>query len=458
MAIAPAKVYTDADAAALDSKPQPNKVYTDADAMALDNPSQSIKPGFSQEDQGAKDAQVENSIANRKSAIDVNRPINPIDLTLFGGKKMLPESGRALAGGMEVSEGVPSDIALGIQNARRTGGASLAKIPSDIFDTLKGKRPAQFGDVYRASNIPILSSEPVASTAGLLTSASDITPGGAAANAVAKPVLEAASPIMKPIKSGVGKVFSALSGVPEQSMKTAMDNPEVLSKGYLAKEGAESGANYSRTIDPLIQDPTASVPATQGTDDLVKKLGFYTPDGASTRKLTTMSKPEQDMILDWAKRLDNGSGEINFNEVHKVIGEADSELQKFYKARQAGASANLPSDSFTNSARLIRQTADEAIKKGSAPEVGEAIDRSANYFKSKQANKDFSKVFPNHSMWKGITDALIGHFNPGAGTALAVAQSPIAQKYAIKGAATLGRNIGKNPALVANAIKAMKGQ
>lgn len=417
--------------------------------------SQDIQPGFDSDQQTLKANQVENAISNRPSNIDVNLPINPINLTPFGGSKMLPESGRALAGGMEIAEGIPADIGLAIQGAVGSKGKSLKKLPMDIVKTLTGKRPAEFGDIYRASNVPVLSSEPVASTGGLLTSASNITPSGAAGNKVGEAIGKFFSPAGKSIKRGVGKGMSALSGVPEKSMQTAMDNPEVLNKGYLEKEAKAAGQEYSSKVDPLIQDNTAVSKITPKASNLSKDLKLYTPQGSETRVLSTMENTEKGKVLDWLKRLDNGSGQVDFNELDKIVGEIDTELQPAYRQAARGSQRPIPADNFDRVAGEIRKSADE-IRKSSQFGTKETIDRYSALKLGQQANKDFSKFLPKNAAYKGFIDYLISHFNLPLAGGIAAASSPMLQGAAIKTAGKIGSELGAKPALTLGVLAKKK--
>jgi len=80
----------------------------------------------------------------------------------------VPEAGRSSAimklgaAALEGLESIPANIGLGIQ--QRKGIVGTAK---DVAAGLTGDRPAQIGDIPRASGIPVISSEPVSAAIGL---------------------------------------------------------------------------------------------------------------------------------------------------------------------------------------------------------------------------------------------------------------------------------------------------
>mgnify|MGYP001603475691 CR=1 FL=1 len=69
----------------------------------------------------------------------------------------------AVAAPFEAAESTVANVGLGIQQRK-----PFQQIGRDVVSGIKGERPAQLGDIARASGIPFLSSEPVAAIAGLL--------------------------------------------------------------------------------------------------------------------------------------------------------------------------------------------------------------------------------------------------------------------------------------------------
>lgn len=416
----------------------------------LDEPQKTYKGKFLDDEPQSNSQHVEDLISHRKSAIDVNRPINPINLTPFGGSKMLPESGRALAGGMEIAEGVPADIGLGIQRARETGGKSLGQIPSDIWKTLKGERPAEFGDIYRGAGAP----EPLAATGGFLASASKYTPSGAVGEKVAQGIGKAIEPVVKPVgdalKTGTANVMSHLSGVPKSSVRTALDNPDVLSGRYIRNEVKAAGQAMEKNVKPLINDPNAIVKTTPEISNLGKKLNLYTPQGQSTKVLSTMAESEKNLIGDWLKRADNGSGNIDFNDADKIVGEIDSELQGYYKAKKMGQITK--NTQFDRVAKEIRAVVNDA-RKSQFPDAGNAINRYSEAMKGQDANRAFSKFVPKSNLVpRAAIEMALGWTHPAAAVGLGALQSPFIQGKAIQAGATAGKFLS-NPEIMGQALR-----
>mgnify|MGYP001603304300 CR=1 FL=1 len=76
----------------------------------------------------------------------------------------------AVGAPFEAAESIPANIGLGIQ--QRT---PLPQLFQNVARGVRGERPAQMGDIARASGLPGISSEPAASAIGLLTSVSPAT-------------------------------------------------------------------------------------------------------------------------------------------------------------------------------------------------------------------------------------------------------------------------------------------
>ena len=417
----------------------------------LDEPQKSYKGRFLDEEQPSDD--VESLISKRHSSIDPNNPINPVNLTPFGGRKMIPESLRALSGGMEIAEGVPADIGIGLQNAVKTRGKSIAQIPSDIFKTLKGERPAEFGDIFRGAGVP----EPIAATGGLLASASKYTPGGAFGDKAIKGVIDATKPIIKPVvntlKSGASKVMSGLSGMPEKNIRLAIDDPSVLSKKAVGKKIASAGQEMEANVKPLINDANAMVTTTPKITNLGRDLNLYTPQGAETKILSAMLPNEKKMVTDWLARADNGRGKLDFNEADKIVGEIDSELQGYYKALKKGDV--YKNSQFDRVSKAIRNAVNEA-RKTQFPKAGGAIDSYSKAMAAKATNEGFRKPFPSKYVIPKIgIEAGLALLHLPLAAAYAAASSPFVQGMGIRAGSTIAKTAPQvmNPALMAQAMR-----
>jgi len=393
-------------------------------------------------------AVADNAISGRQSFL--SKPINPLDLTPMGGKKMVPESLRAVGAGLEVAEGVPASVLLDLQRARQTGGQSIKNIPSNIGKVFTGERPAQFGDVLRGANVP----EPLAATGGLLASSSKFTPSGAIGELMGKAIGRPISAGIKKIKPGIAKTMSFLSGTPSKSIETVMDNPKALSGKYIKNKGIKVGGAMESDVRPLTNDPNALIKPTTKTANIGKDLDWFTPSGAEKRALAEVTSSERKNLVDWATRIDNGQGQIDFNEADKVIAEIDTALNKFYKNK----SLNLPpiTQSFERQAQHIRRVVDEA-RKTQFPKAGKAIEDYAQFANERTANRDFSRWTPRDLGHKvggagavGIGLALKSLPIGATGFALT---SPLVQGQIIRGASAIGKNVASAPAATPMLLK-----
>jgi len=89
---------------------------------------------------------------------------------------LLPLAASGIGAGEEAVESIPANIGLALQRG------DVSQLPQQLGQSLMGQRPAQLGDIARASAIPGLSAEPVASVVGLAASLAPI--GGQVGRAV----------------------------------------------------------------------------------------------------------------------------------------------------------------------------------------------------------------------------------------------------------------------------------
>lgn len=386
---------------------------------------------------------VESGISNRGSFIDVNKPINPLDMTVFGGKKMVPETLRAIGGGLEVAEGVPASIGLDLQRAVKTGGKSITDIPSNLGKVFTGQRPAQFGDIFRGAGVP----EPIAATGGLLASAHPATPSSGIGNLIGKAIGKPISAGFKAVKPALSKTMSFMSGTPSKSISRALDKPEILSNRYIKKAGKTAGEALEREKEPLIQDPTAMVKPTPQMASIGDDLKWYTKTGDETAQLSKLGSGERDKVLDWATRIDNGRGGVNFNEADKVIAEIDSALGTFYDKKSR---LQIPpiSKPFQFQAQHIRGVIDKA-RKTQFPKAGKAIEDYAEFAGDRSAHRDFQRVKPllREGLGGGLGGVGIGFLLKSLPLGLAgfSLTSPAVQGQLIKAGAGVAKNIASAP-------------
>lgn len=144
--------------------------------------------------------QTEQVISERPSAIgQMRQEFGTSGVpSMFGGKNPMQQAAMALG---EAVRGVPADILLAIQSGR------MGDIPKDIASTFRGERPAQVGDVMRASGNPVLASPP----ARFLANNVDLLMGLRQANP--RMIEDIAGAVRSGVQSGVQGVRNAGSNM-----------------------------------------------------------------------------------------------------------------------------------------------------------------------------------------------------------------------------------------------------
>ena len=140
----------------------------------------------------------------------------------------------------------------------------------------------------------------------------------------------------------------------------------------------------------------------------------------------------------------------------KIVGELDSELQAYYKAKKMGLVPKITQ--FDRVAQDIRTTVNEA-RKSQFPEAGQAIDKYAETMRGKTANEQFSKFVPKASPGnmtaRGLIQLGLGFAHPQSAVLLGAAQSPFVQAKAIQAGSTAGKFLS-NPALMSQTFRKMQ--
>lgn len=302
-------------------------------------------------------AAIEQTIAGRQSMFGKNAA--PADFSSFG--KGAGTVLRGLATPFQIAEAIPADIGLAAQRAQ-TGG--FEALPGNLAKDISGERAPQIGDIYRASGVPGLSSEPVAATLGLVAaSAGHIpnlwakgatplaieaakmgipeaqqavklanearigipNPAALGTNLVGEAYAKALSPAAELIKVGIEKIGKpAVATVLEMTTnrhqgvwKDLIDNPEWGSKKYVDMLNKEAGAAYEKNVIPLAENTKNRVPI---GDDLKNKLIdmgiFIKPEGvdnstfmkALTGDRVSVQALEQRLLMDKMAALNLDSG------------------------------------------------------------------------------------------------------------------------------------------------------
>lgn len=354
---------------------------------------------------------------------------------------------RGLGAGFEVAEGIPSDILLAVQQNREK------EIPKDIMSTLQGDRPAQYGDVFRQSKLPILSSEPVASTMGLLATLGKPSPtaflGEGIAGGVSK--IDKAAKISQTVshfgKPFIAKALSVASRVPEQKVAQALDNPNMLSKSWLAKEGKEVSEMYKTEISPQISNTSNRIDTTKMMPELENIKLNVEGTTEATRQSTTMSQPERDKIVKWLD--DIKSGNISLNKLDALIGEMDMGLGKVYNRyeKMKMEPVTRTFEALTSQMRKGLQT----LRNTQYEQLAPKFERYENYKNAQKVYESFDKLFPKlYNL--GVAELML-HFSGISGASWAgAATSPKLQSLGIQGI-TKGVNALKQvPTLAAEAL------
>lgn len=467
------KSLTDAEILALENQSKPvAKELTDADILSLDSHTREVTKAAHGDwmdqyaaRQASRASKVEDSISSRPSMNDPNKPFT----NLLDPRQAL----RAVGGGFENAEGVPADIMLALQ-AGKPG-----RIPGDIKKTLMGQRPAQFGDVLRASDIPVLSNDAVAATVGLGLSASKFTPTGALGNMVAKavsPVTAGVSTLARNYGAPVvGKAISFLSGVPEADAVKAVQNPEMLSRSWIRQYKPVAQKAYNDVVKPLINNPKARV-NTSGLGAVIEKLNLFTPEitevvnqyetrrvgGEATRTLSKMAKVEAKKVTSWIEQIK--SGDMSFNDVDKIIGQIDNGLQKVYSKLEK-AKLEPVTKPFEVVAIQLRKALSE-VRARQYPDAAAALEKYGRLKTAERVFETFNRWRPNLInlvAMQGLTGgagALTGSWrNPALYAGALAATSPKAQAFAIQAAGGAVNTMAKNPAIPAElAARAMAGK
>lgn len=196
---------------------------------------------------------------------------------------------RAAATPFQIAEAVPADLALAAQRANQGGFKDLGE---NLIKDLSGTRAPQLGDVYRGSGIPGLSSEPVASTLGLVASVG--IPGvNAGTNAIgdlyAQGIKEvASSPVLKPIvdassrfgKQAVVNSLSFATSKPAHIWESFLDHPEWGSKKFVTALRNDAQKAYDINVAPLEKNTANRVVLDDSFKSKLHELGvFVKPQG-----------------------------------------------------------------------------------------------------------------------------------------------------------------------------------
>ena len=350
---------------------------------------------------------------------------------------------RTFGGAYEMAEGIPADVALKLNKPK--------EILPDIYKTIMGQRPAQFGDVLRKGGAP----EPVAAVGGLLASGIPGTPTaglGAVAEKAVSPATKTISLLAKKFgKPALAQTIRFMTGtVPKVHAERVLENPNILSPKILAQEGKEASRLYQTVIQPLRNNQNAVVDLAPVQAKILQE-GLTTPYGEPSPEMSKLSKTEFGKIKDWTNKLDifvKGKVATTFNRVEGWINEIDSSLGKFYKGKEKTllTGREAISEPFQRLASILRSGLSDALKT-QFPDAAPVIERYHNFSLDRAAAESFKGL--NASFFKGLPTkmAILSMGVPTRGAAIPayLGTMPAFWKKAILGGAKAGGVIEKHP-------------
>lgn len=346
---------------------------------------------------------------------------------------------KTLGAGMQLAESIPANIGLALQRIEPED------IIPDVMAGLRGERPAELGDIFRGAGVP----EPVAATGGLLASGYKFMPTEILGKSITKTIAtitQLPKFISKLGKPFVGKTLSVLSGVPEDDVVQAIDNPEFLSGRFIAREKPAVEKLYQTIVKPEIQKASNIVNlAVPEVTNNIKDITLKTPAQELTRLSTTMKKTELSKVEGWLSELQKSY--ITLNKLDAMIGEIDEGLQRVYKAYERGKLEPV-TRTFEGVALQIRRALKSARNK-QYPELSEHIDRYANLKTAERVYQSFDRWQPR--LLNAVTaTALAGLFGVSKPVVYGAAVSstiPKLQGLGIRGASQLGREVASSSAI-----------
>ncbi len=234
----------------------------------------------------------EQRIADRPSAI-ADLAKDPTTLGRFK-KHPLGTTLRTLGGANEYFQGVPSSIGLDVQRG------DYSKIPENIMKVVTGKRPAQFGDVYKGAGLPNWA----ANTVGLATDVV-LAPGGAFATKQA--VSKSTDPIKQIMKYSKSKNrMTLVDDVYNKYMQYRKDLTDIFGGEYEKIVGqSKNRVNLMNPVGEWFQDHGVNIMNNQDFKNAFK-----------------MGNPTANKIYKLIQGITNPNSKINFNDVS--VEDADS--------------------------------------------------------------------------------------------------------------------------------------
>lgn len=366
---------------------------------------------------------VEAEISSRPSSVR-----NLSERGFTGPLKGIPTAAFSL---LERGEGTIADIGLGIQR-----GASLQEILGDINKTAAGQRPAQYGDILRASNLPVLSSRPISATMGL-----SMLPGGAKSVVdLGKIGLKGAVGGAKLAKTAVTKPIEAMGAV----ARGIRSIPQTTRQGFPAfgQKVRSAYSDISKTLMGEFDDAMTKLEATQPNTtinirNVIERAKLIAQeDPAVARRLDSAVRrafPKGDVTL--AELLNNPdlANQVTLRQSQQVIASLKAVPSLPGKLAKQGSSYTDIDMELLDMAKDIRHAQLEAFPQfkesvSKYASVSDALRKTKKFFTerslegsvkggfgSAEEEKIVGEILPNNVM-QAIKDARLGQsIKHGAG-------------------------------------------
>ena len=315
----------------------------------------SSAPGYEQ-----AQMQTEQDIASRPSSIGFLRDVaeNPA----MAAEHPFQTAFSALGAPFEAGESIPANVGLALQRG------DVSQLPQELLQGMTGERPAQIGDVYRASGVPAL--QAMSASAGLLLTGGtgmnglhqgSMNPGMRAAEEVMRPALRMADMIQKPTRLGTRMSEQVLGQVPMIAGKIGDTVVRPL---------------RSKMLDPITQFPyRKSLELRQGMirffrnmnqtyGDEVDKLSSNLQGVLPTDQLSTMVKTrlQEVRILDLQGNLtpEVVSGMLPLNPIER-------KMVNLYEELATSPSPTVPFKDFLREVRHLRKTIRQTVRNHNQP-------------------------------------------------------------------------------------------
>ncbi len=297
--------------------------------------------------------------------------------------------------------------------------------------------------------------------------------GGKVADMASAPINYIGGPILKGLgkaveltgvvqklgKPLVAKTMSFFSGIPEKDALKAINNPDILSTGWLQKEGQEVGNLYKTKITPALENLNNRVDTKGLASKLAEEIKLSN-SGEMTRAATTMTGSEKAKMIKWLDEIK--TGDISLNKADAMIGEIDKGLGKVYRKGEKNILQPVTTTFEALSSKLRGGLGE--IRNSQYQDLAPIWNRYSDYKNAQRINQSYSSWYPKLSSFLQSASVLgpigLGTGNPIVGSAM-MATSPKAQSLVMQGlsgVSKVGSGVGKIPFLPTEAIREQVNQ